>query len=128
MDRIKTILVIEDETALIHLLRDQLTGWGYRVIMASNGQDGLNKIQDIEPDIVICDRNMPAMSGLELLQRLRSIYPQYMSMPFIFLTALGSAADKVEALPFRPYAYLEKPVDFDELQKTIISALNSISL
>ncbi|MEC7028432.1 MAG: response regulator, partial [Pseudomonadota bacterium] len=66
----KTILVIEDEISLSDILKDELTEQGFRCITASNGIEGLALIQDVEPDLIICDRAMPAMTGYELLERL----------------------------------------------------------
>lgn len=83
----KTILVIEDEEAVCDILQDELSNYGFRIHTAHDGLEGLEKIQDIEPDLIICDRAMPAMTGYELLERLRGIYPQYQDVPFIFLTA-----------------------------------------
>jgi CheY-like chemotaxis protein len=118
-----TILVIEDEVALRELLVDELGDMGYRVVVASNGMEGLEKLQEVEPDLIICDRAMPTMTGYELLERIRGIFPQYGSVPFIFLTALTDAKDKQAVQPLRPYAYLEKPLDFGVLVDTIEKAL-----
>ncbi len=120
-----TILVIEDEVVLSALLEDELSALGYRVILASDGEQGLEKIQEAEPDLVICDRTMPAMTGSELLQRLRGAYPQYKSMPFIFLTAMSTQRDRADVHALAPFAYLEKPLNFNRLQKTIEQAIES---
>lgn len=120
----KSILVIEDEELLCELLQEELGGVGYKVTIARNGLEGLSRLQDVEPDLIVCDRNMPAMSGHELLERLRNVYPQYKNVPFIFLTALSSPADKQAVVHLKPYAYLEKPLDFQLLKHTIEKALN----
>lgn len=119
------ILLIEDERAIAALVEESLQQSGYRVVTASDGLEGLARIQDIEPDIVICDRMMPSMTGSELLERLRSIYPQYKTLPFIFLTALTDTQDKLAVDHLKPYAYLEKPVNFDVLEQTIEQALET---
>lgn len=120
-----TILVIEDEAALSELLKDELSMLGYRVVLAADGAQGLDKIQEVEPDVVICDRTMPSMSGSELLQRLRGFYPQYKSVPFIFLTAMTDPRDRAEVQALAPFAYMEKPLNFNLLQKTIEQALSA---
>jgi CheY-like chemotaxis protein len=120
--RRKTILVIEDEESLREILQDELTAIGYKVAIARNGVEGLARLQDIEPDLIICDRNMPSMSGSELLERIRGIFPQYRNLPFIFLTALTDQNDKAQVENLRPTAYLEKPLDFDMLKATIDKA------
>ncbi len=122
--RPRSILVIEDEEALCEILQEELTAVGYKVYIARNGLEGLSRLQEIEPDLVVCDRNMPAMSGHELLERLRNAYPQYKKLPFIFLTALSTPADRQATEHLRPYAYLEKPLDFQRLRQTIEKALS----
>jgi len=121
----KIILVIEDEKGLCDLLADELGNAGYKVVTAGNGAQGLAMIQDIEPDLIICDRSMPGMTGYELLERLRGIYPQYRSLPFIFLTAMTDSRDKLAVTHLKPFAYLEKPLNFDVLLDTIGKALSS---
>ena len=121
--RNKTILVIEDEISLCELLEDELGALGFRVVIASNGVEGLEKLQDVEPDLIICDRAMPAMTGHELLQRIRGIFPQYGSVPFIFLTALTDPKEKQAVAGLSPFAYLEKPLDFQVLMDTIERAI-----
>lgn len=119
----KTILIVEDERELLHILNDDLSSRGYKVEMARNGQDGLEKLQGVEPDLVICDRAMPVMSGYQFLERLRGSYPQYNNLPFIFLTALTDPRDKHSVDHLNPTAYLEKPVDLEKLTKLISSIL-----
>lgn len=121
----KTILVIEDEKELCGILEDELMAQGYKVEVALNGQEGLTKLQDVEPDLIICDRSMPHMTGYQLLERIRGAYPQYKKLPFIFLTALSDPRDKHAVDHLNPTAYLEKPIDFDKLTVTIQKALAS---
>lgn len=120
-----TILVIEDEVSLCDILNDELSELGYQVEIARNGEEGLRKIGEVEPDLIICDRAMPAMTGYELIERLRGMYPQYSDVPFIFLTALTEQKDKDAVAHFKPTAYLEKPLDFDVLNQTIDKALSA---
>ena len=120
----KTILIIDDERELCDILHAELSAQGYKVFTALNGQEGISKLQEIEPDLIICDRAMPVMSGYQLLQRIRGIYPQYANLPFIFLTALGDPRDRLAVSHLEPTAYLEKPVDFDKLNETIKQALS----
>ena len=115
----KTILVVEDERELLHILNDDLSSRGYKVELARNGQEGLEKLQIVEPDLVICDRAMPVMSGYQFLERLRGSYPQYNHLPFIFLTALTDPRDKHSVDHLNPTSYLEKPVDLEKLAKSI---------
>jgi CheY-like chemotaxis protein len=119
----KTILVVEDERELLHILNDDLSSRGYKVELARNGQEGLEKLQTTEPDLVICDRAMPVMSGYQFLERLRGSYPQYNNLPFIFLTALADPRDRHSVDHLNPTSYLEKPVDLEKLAKSIKTIL-----
>ena len=121
----KNILIIEDEKALVELLKSELEHEGYDVHVAYDGEEGLEQIQNIEPDVVICDRSMPFMTGEELLTRMRGAYPQYNAMPFIFLTAYTNSEHKEQVKGLNAVAYLEKPVNFDVLFSTVKSALAS---
>jgi CheY-like chemotaxis protein len=121
----KTILIVEDESELCSILHDDLTSRGYNVEIARNGQAGLDKLQDIEPDLIICDRAMPVMSGYQLLERMRGAYPQYNSLPFIFLTALSDPRDRHSVDHLNPTAYLEKPVDLEKLAKAVSNAIGN---
>ena len=115
----KTILIIEDEKELCEILQDELSSQGYKVVVAMNGQEGLDKLQEIQPDMIICDRSMPVMTGYQLLERIRGAYPQYKNLPFIFLTALTDPRDQASVQHLEPTAYLAKPINFDLLSDTI---------
>lgn len=121
----KTILVVEDERELLNILYDDLTSRGFQVEIARNGQEGLEKLQSVEPDLVICDRAMPVMSGYQFLERLRGAYPQYNGLPFIFLTALTDPRDRHSVDHLNPTSYLEKPVDLEKLATAIHSSFKS---
>ena len=120
----KKILIIEDEKELCEILTDELSAQGYKISVALNGNEGLAMIQQVEPDLIICDRSMPQMTGYQLLERLRDVYPQYRKLPFIFLTALSDPRDRHAVDHLEPTAYLEKPINFDKLLKTISKALS----
>ncbi len=115
------ILLIEDEAALREMLLDELTVQGHKVVEAPNGEDGLKKFLEEEPDLVLCDRAMPGMSGYDVLERIRGAHPQYNDVPFVFLTALTDPRDKVAVEHLNPSDYIEKPVDFRKLSEKIDS-------
>ena len=69
--------------------------------------------------LVICDRSMPKVSGVELLQTLRDKHPEFNDMPFIFLTALDDRRDKHATAYLNPAEYMTKPIDFVMLQQKI---------
>lgn len=117
------ILLIEDEPQVRELLFDELSERGHKVIEATNGIDGLEMMVKAEPDLVLCDRAMPGMSGYEVLQRIRGAYPQFAEIPFVFLTALSDPRDRQAVDHLKPSGYINKPVDFKMLSQQIDSLL-----
>jgi CheY-like chemotaxis protein len=117
------ILLIEDEAPVREMLLDELSVQGYEVIEAANGEEGLQKFLENEPDLVLCDRAMAGMSGYDVLSRIRGAHPQYDEVPFVFLTALTDPRDKAAVEHLRPAAYIEKPVDFNRLSEQIKTLL-----
>jgi CheY-like chemotaxis protein len=115
------ILLIEDEAAVREMLVDELTEIGHKIFEASNGEEGLKKFLEMEPDLVLCDRAMPGMSGYDVLERIRGAHPQYNDIPFVFLTALADPRDRAAVDHLNPAAYLSKPVDFNDLAEKIKS-------
>lgn len=115
----KKILVIEDEAPVREMLVDELAVQGYEVIEASNGEEGLDKFLQNEPDLVLCDRAMAGMSGYDVLSRIRGAYPQYVDVPFVFLTALTDPRDKAAVEHLKPTDYIEKPFDFASLSDKV---------
>lgn len=84
----KTVLVVEDEKALVDILDDRLTREGFHVIKASNGKEGLDLVTTHRPDVVLLDLMMPVMDGTSMLHRLRDI-PAFKKLPVIVLTNAG---------------------------------------
>ena len=97
------------------MLMDELTAQGHQVVEATNGVEGLQSLLDENPDLVLCDRAMPGMSGYDLLEKIRKEHPQYNKVPFVFLTALGDPRDRGSVEHLKPSAYIEKPIDFGKL-------------
>lgn len=117
------ILLIEDEAPVREMLLDELTVQGHQVVEAANGEEGLQKFLETEPDLVLCDRAMPGMSGYDVLERIRGAHPQYEDVPFVFLTALTDPRDRASVDHLNPAAYIEKPVDFGMLADKITGML-----
>ena len=121
----KRILVIEDEEALRDDLVDLLRSAPerYEVLEAPEGRTGLALIESRRPDLVICDRLMPAMAGHEVLEALRARDPEFADMPFVFLTALTDARDREAVAALNPTLYLSKPIDHGALLRAIAALL-----
>ena len=105
------ILVVDDDESLRRVMQMQLEEAGYEVLVACQGVDGLNLIEDITPDLVITDLKMPGISGLDLLRKLREAYPE---TTVIMITAFGTVSTAVEAMKAGAYDYITKPVDYEQ--------------
>lgn len=112
-----TLLVVEDEPNLLMGIRDILELDGYEVNLARNGQQALEFLQQAGnklPDLIVSDIMMPYMDGFELLQEVRK-RENWLSIPFIFLTAKGEKADIQSGKMLGVDDYLVKPFDADDL-------------
>lgn len=114
MARKPKVLLIDDDPGLIKMMAIILHKAGYQVEAATSGIDGLSKVDEYKPDLVILDRMMPLMDGLEVVRRLRA-RPVTAQLPIIMLSALGSVDDKVEGFQAGVDDYVHKPVEPKEL-------------
>ncbi|MBV8836074.1 MAG: response regulator [Alphaproteobacteria bacterium] len=117
----RRILCVEDDRETAALIVEELVERGYAVSVAYEGHEGLAAILKDAPDLVLCDINMPLMSGFELLERLVSLAPRFSRMPFVFLTALADRDSELKGRRLGADDYVTKPIDFD-LLATIITA------
>ena len=115
------ILCIEDDRETAALLAEDLTERDFFVTLAYDGHEGLTALLGNPPDLVLCDINMPNMSGFEVLEKLTAIAPRFHDMPFIFLTALLDRDNELKGRTLGADDYVSKPIDFDVLA-TIINA------
>jgi len=106
------VLLVEDDRQLADMLAEVLTDEGYLVEDARDGQAGLHRGLSHEHDVLVVDRGLPAIEGLDLLRRLRR---RGVVTPALVLTARGTVADRVEGLDAGAEDYLTKPFDLDEL-------------
>lgn len=113
------VLVIDDEPQMRRVLRAALIGRGYSVDTAAGGQEGLKRLQQSLPDVVLLDLMMPDLSGIEVLRQVRA----WSSVPIIVLSVLGDERTKVEALDLGADDYLTKTFGADELVARIRVAL-----
>lgn len=106
------VLVVEDDAALASMLADLLGGEGYDVVVAADGQRALHEGLSKHFDVMVMDRGLPAIEGLDVLERLRR---KGISTPALILSALSNPADRVEGLDRGAEDYLGKPFDIEEL-------------
>lgn len=106
------ILIVDDDDKIISMLRRGLAFEGYEVMTASNGEQGLNKMMESDPDIVILDVMMPKVDGWEVCRRIREAGS---SVPVLMLTAKDDIKDRVKGLDNGADDYLVKPFALEEL-------------
>ncbi len=114
------ILVIDDDPAVVGLLRRGLTYEGFTVSTAESGARGLTLARENPPDLVVLDRMMPGLDGMEVLRRLRAADAQ---LPVLFLTAKDAPVDEVAGLNAGADDYVIKPFTFDILLARIYALL-----
>src|SRR5438876_2134882 len=107
------ILVVDDESAILRLLREALTQWGYQVTSASSAAEALQALRGDMFDAVITDIRMPDMNGLELLKEIKR---HDESVEVVVMTGYPTIASAVEALKVGAFDYLSKPLLLDELR------------
>ncbi|TQV79887.1 phosphate regulon transcriptional regulator PhoB [Denitrobaculum tricleocarpae] len=116
------VLIVEDEAALVTLLRYNLEGEGFRVAEANDGEQALVLAKEETPDIVLLDWMLPLMSGIEVCRQMRRI-PATRDVPIILLTARGEETDKVRGLDSGADDYITKPFSPAELIARIRAVL-----
>jgi DNA-binding response OmpR family regulator len=114
------ILVVEDEAGIADFLERGLRAEGYAVRVAGDGEAGARLAVEPEVDLVVLDRMLPGLDGLEVLERVRRARPL---LPVIMLTAKAEVADRVEGLDSGATDYVTKPFAFEELLARIRARL-----
>lgn len=117
------ILVVDDEPQIRRIMRTTLTGAGYEVDDARTGEEGLEKLRDFRPDLILLDMNMPGMGGLAACAALRR---DSSATAIIMLTVRNSEADKVRALDAGADDFVTKPFSTPELLARIRAALRRV--
>jgi two-component system, OmpR family, KDP operon response regulator KdpE len=119
METDKTLLVIEDEPAILQFLRSSLDDAGWKTIEATTGRLGLNLAASKKPDVILLDLGLPDKDGLTVLKELR----QWTSAPIIIISARGQEKDKITGLDAGADDYLTKPFSIAELKARLRVAL-----
>ncbi|AEH45030.1 two component, sigma54 specific, transcriptional regulator, Fis family [Thermodesulfatator indicus DSM 15286] len=114
------ILVIDDEEAILESLADILEDEGYQVITAKNAAEGLQKVKQEQPDLLILDVWLPDQDGLKLLKTLRKESPD---LPVIVISGHGTVETAVKAIKLGAFDFLEKPLSYDRVVVTVANAL-----
>ncbi len=114
-------MVIDDEKSIQRLFeqrfRKELRKGTIKFQFAFSGEDALKQIENVNPNLILSDINMPGMSGLELLQIIREKYP---ALTIFMITAYGNEEKQQQAKTYGANEYFVKPLDFKSLKKKII--------
>lgn len=122
MDQFKnaTILVVDDEPFLLSILCARLSGFGARILTAENGQQALDYVKAEPIDAILTDIDMPVMTGLEFLSKIREL--GYLT-PVVILTGQGDQANMLTALRLGATDFLDKPFDSTVVNEVMQKAL-----
>lgn len=119
------VLLVEDDSTLSFIIEDALLREGFDVVCSANGESGLSKFKESEPDVIVADVMMPKMDGFEMVRRIRLISP---GVPVLFLTARTALDDVVKGFEIGANDYLRKPFQILELVVRIKALLNRNSV
>src|SRR3984885_7880078 len=119
MSATERVLIVEDELHALAGLAELVSGWGYRTETARDGIEGLEKVAEWFPGIIVTDLKMPRMDGLEFLSRLSEMQ---LNAAVIVLTAQGSIERAVEAMKMGAYDFIQKPIDPTRLKTVLANA------
>ncbi|MCR4718875.1 MAG: response regulator transcription factor [Firmicutes bacterium] len=120
----KCVLIVEDEQAIIDILKFNFTKEGYRVVEAMDGEAGLNLALSENPDLILLDVMLPKMDGFEVCKKVR----EKSSVPIIMLTAREEEVDKVLGLELGADDYMTKPFSIRELTARVKANLRRTSI
>jgi DNA-binding response OmpR family regulator len=113
------VLVVDDDHKILRLVRIELTAQGFGVSMAERGEEALQSLPRVRPDLVVLDIIMPGLDGLAVLKKIR----ETSGVPVILLTAKGTDSDKIMGLELGADDYLPKPFNPEELTARVRAVL-----
>jgi CheY-like chemotaxis protein len=119
------ILIADDNEMNVIALDDYLTNAGYELYFAGDGEQALQRAEEICPDVILMDIQMPRMSGVEATRRLRT-NPKFVNTPILALTALAMPGDRELCLASGASAYISKPFLMRDLVKIIEAWLAAV--
>jgi len=120
-----TILLVDDEEGIRNVLNITLGHAGFNVLLAQDGDKGLELFESRRPDIVISDIKMPGIDGIELLRRIKRINPE---TEVIMITGHGDMDLAVKSLQYEASDFITKPIDSEEIETAVAKAVDRISI
>ena len=122
----KRILVVEDHRLSLVVMHQLLAARGYDVLQASDGWDAISRARDEQPDLILMDIRLPDISGLDATRLLKKD-DQTKNIPIIAMTALVAPAIEANALESGCDAYITKPINIENLMRTVEAFLLGLS-
>ncbi len=119
------VLIVDDEPSIAKILRKQLAVAGYEVAVAVHGEEGLAKVQEWQPALILLDVMLPKVNGYQVCATLKQD-PQLQRIPIIMLTAKAQRQDQETGLQQGADAYLTKPFQLDELLMKVRTLLGQL--
>lgn len=119
----KLILVVEDEKAILDILKFNLEKEGYKVAVAMDGEDAVTMARQVNPDLILLDLMLPKLNGFEVCKSVRS----WSDAPIIMLTARGEETDKIKGLEIGADDYITKPFSMRELSARIKANIRRVA-
>ena len=116
----ETILIIDDEEVIRKALEKHLKHQGYQVLLAADGEKGLQMTKEEEVDAVMVDLKMPNISGMEVVKKIQETNPDIIC---VVMTAFGTIPSAIEAIKSGAYHYLTKPFELEEIKEILNKAL-----
>jgi signal transduction histidine kinase len=118
-----TILIVDDTPANLGVIVESLEGHGFRVVVATRGEEALQRANYVQPDLVLLDVMMPGLNGFEICRRLKA-QPSTRDIPVIFMTSLASVEDKVTGFSVGGIDYVTKPLQVEEVRARVNTHLS----
>ena len=118
------VMLVDDDRDLLRLLSMRLTAAGYVVAAETSGEEALQRMAQVRPDVMVTDLQMDGMDGMALFDRVHTSYPK---LPVLVLTAHGTIPDAFDAANRGVFSYLTKPYNSQVLLAHIERALDSRS-
>ncbi|NND13236.1 MAG: response regulator [Acidimicrobiia bacterium] len=119
MDNVEAVvLIIEDVDSIIQVMRASLTGWPVRIEAANDGEEGLQLVRELQPDVVLLDLAMPKMDGWELLELVQQD-PATRDIPVVIVTAHGESDGAQRAQDAGARGFVSKPFRPSEIRRAI---------
>ncbi|WP_028975169.1 response regulator transcription factor [Spirochaeta cellobiosiphila] len=119
------ILIVDDEPINLEFFEVMLTKLGFTVALAHDGEEALDKVREVNPELIILDNIMPKLTGWEVTRLIKKDprYTDYKDIPIIMFSALDAAKDKIEGFELGIEDYITKPFNFSEVLARIRAVL-----